>query len=416
MKAKTKVNLAALATVPFVMVLSNSMLIPILPAMQQALDLSTLQAGLVITAFSIPAGLVIPLGGYLSDRFGRKTVMVPALFLFGLGGLLAGLAALLSSRAYWAILGARVLQGIGGGGTYQVAMAMTGDMFQSTERTKALGALEAANGLGKVAAPIIGAAAAIIAWHAPYFVYPVLAWASALAVWLLVPERPRSSGQGQDMAEYLRDLRQTWQGQGASLLAAFAAGMAALFLLFGMLSFYTDVLESRWGIKGFAKGFVIAVPVLAMAVSSYLTGVYLQKDRAGVVKAALVCGLALAAASLVAASFLRGLYPFSAALAALGLGTGLTLPSLNTIVTGAAGRSKRGLITSLYGTVRFFGAALGPPVAARAAAAGQVTLGLGGAAIAAATAVGALLLIRARHPAASALPAGQRRASWACSR
>lgn len=411
MKAQTKVNLAALATVPFVMVLSNSMLIPVLPAMQKALDLSTLQVGLVITAFSIPAGLVIPLGGFLSDRFGRKTVMVPALFLFGLGGLLAGLAALLSARPYWAILAARVLQGIGGGGTYQVAMAMTGDMFQSAERTKALGVLEAANGLGKVAAPIIGAASAMIVWHAPYFVYPLLAWSSAAAVWLAVPERARPRDRAQDAAAYLRDLLQTWREQGFSLLATFAAGMVCLFLLFGMLSFYTDILESRWGIRGFAKGWVIAIPVLAMAITSYSTGVYLQRGGAAMVKTTLVAGLALAAASLVAASFARGLYAFSATVAALGLGTGLALPSLNTIVTSAAGRSKRGLITSLYGTVRFFGAALGPPVAARAAASGQATLAIGGAAVAALAALAALLAVRAQRPGAAAVPAGERRAS-----
>ena len=89
MDAQIKPTIGVLATVPFIMVLGNSMLIPVLPAIQRALDVSLLQVGLLITAFSIPAGLTIPFAGMLSDHVGRKLVMVPALIIYGTGGLLA---------------------------------------------------------------------------------------------------------------------------------------------------------------------------------------------------------------------------------------------------------------------------------------------------------------------------------------
>src|SRR5690554_6893890 len=143
MKRQARLPFAVLCSVPFVMVLSNSMLIPVLPLMEQAMDVSQVRIALVITAFSIPAGLVIPLGGLASDYVGRKAVLIPALILFGLGGLVAGLAPAFSSSPYGIVLAGRVLQGIGGGGTYQVAMALAGDIFQSSERTKAMGLLEA---------------------------------------------------------------------------------------------------------------------------------------------------------------------------------------------------------------------------------------------------------------------------------
>ena len=160
MKGRTILTFAALCTVPFVLVLSNSMLIPVLPKMQRAMGISLFQVGLLITAFSIPAGTIIPLAGFLSDQYGRKLIMVPSLLIFGLGGVFAGLAALFLEKPYIYILLARILQGVGGGGTYQLAMALTGDIFQSEERSKALGILEAANGLGKVAAPLLGAGSA----------------------------------------------------------------------------------------------------------------------------------------------------------------------------------------------------------------------------------------------------------------
>lgn len=375
------------------MVLSNSMLIPVLPAMQRAMHLTALQAGLIITAFSVPAGLTIPVGGILSDRLGRKAVIVPALFLFGLGGLLAGLAPLVLAAPFPAVLGARVLQGIGGGGLYQIAMALAGDIFQSAERSKVLGILEASNGLGKVVSPILGAAVALFAWHAPFFAYPVLAWTAALAVWRLVREPRRGKRPKPALNDYALELKSTWRGRGVSLLAAFAAGMVVLLVLFGILSYYSDLLERRWDIRGFAKGFVMAVPVLAMAATSYVTGILLQKRLGAIGKWIVVGGLALAGAALGASLLATGLAGFSAAVAVLGLGSGLVLPSLNNMVTGAVGSEARGIVTSLYGTVRFFGAAFGPPAAGRLATGGAapVLLGAAGAALAAAAVVALLL-------------------------
>ena len=72
MKAKNIITLASLAGVPLIMVLGNSMLIPVLPKMKSALDISQFQVSLVITLFSVPAGLVIPIAGFLSDRISRK--------------------------------------------------------------------------------------------------------------------------------------------------------------------------------------------------------------------------------------------------------------------------------------------------------------------------------------------------------
>ncbi|NLY49997.1 MAG: MFS transporter [Firmicutes bacterium] len=168
MKGRLLTSFASLCSVPFVLVLSNSLLIPVLPQFQRAMNISLFQAGLIVTAFSITAGVVIPFAGYLSDQVGRKKVMIPALFVFGLGGVLAGLAAWFLPRPYPWILAGRVLQGIGGGGTYQLAMALAGDLFTDQERSKALGFLEGANGLGKVVAPLLGAVSALLVWFAPF--------------------------------------------------------------------------------------------------------------------------------------------------------------------------------------------------------------------------------------------------------
>ena len=164
--------LAALSGVPFIMVLGNSMIIPVLTEIKNALNLSGFETSLIITLFSVPAGIIIPLAGFLSDRFGRKIVIAPSLIIYGLGGIIAGLGPLfLAGSAYPVMLGGRVLQGIGAAGTAPIAMALCGDLFTGKERSKSLGIIEAANGFGKVVSPILGALIGLIAWYATFLFF-----------------------------------------------------------------------------------------------------------------------------------------------------------------------------------------------------------------------------------------------------
>ncbi|PRR73916.1 MFS transporter [Neomoorella humiferrea] len=360
MRSAMKLPFAILCAVPFIMVLGNSMLVPLLPLMRSALNVSLVQISLLITAFSLPAGLVIPFAGFLSDAYGRKPIMAPALILYGLGGLLAGLAAWLATSPYYLILGSRILQGIGAGGTYQLAMALTGDIFQSKERTKALGLLEAANGLGKVVSPIAGALIGLISWFAPFFVYGILAIPAGLAVWFIVKEPEQKTG-GITFKTYFHNLGQILQNRGLSLLACILAGMVVLFILFGVLSYISDVLETDYDVRGLRTGLIIAVPVAAMALTSYLSGNYLQQMAGGSLKPAIVAGLLVDAGALAVMGFINNIYVFFPAMVAMGIGTGVVLPSVNTLITSISSK-ERGGITCLYGSMRFLGVALGPPV------------------------------------------------------
>lgn len=361
MQKELKPTIWILTTVPFIMVLGNSMLIPVLPAIRENLRISLLEVGLLITAFSIPAGIVIPFAGLLSDHWGRKKIMVPALIVYGAGGLLAGLAAMLTKDAYPFLLGARIIQGIGAGGTYQLAMALAGDLIQGKERIQVLGLLEAGNGLGKVVSPLAGAAVALLTWYAPFFVYGILAFPVALAVFLIAKEPP-GKNQAPSTQAYIKSLRGIFHTKGINLAVLFLAGMAVLFALFGLLSLVSDLLEKTYHYQVFRRGLVIALPVLIMAVTAYVWGLVLKSAPAKTLKWSILGGLFLITAGIFFFPIVSGLFLKIIATILLGLGTGFVLPALNTLVTSSAPRSERGLITCLYGTVRFFGVAIGPPV------------------------------------------------------
>lgn len=391
LKGDTKVKLAALCLVPFIMVLGNSMLIPILPQMKSALRLTQLQTSLVITAFSIPAGIAIALAGFLSDRFGRKPVIVPSLIIYGLGGLVAGLAAVALKSPYWLILIGRVIQGIGAAGTAYVAMALAGDIFTSSERSTALGLLESSNGFGKVVSPILGSLVALITWYSPFFFYGVLALPAAAAVGFVVKE-PSRKEKAKGAGQYFSALAAIFKVKTASLLASLLAGAVVLFLLFGILFFFSEILEKEYNIDGLLKGVIIAGPVLVMSVTSYLTGKGLQKLK-NYMKAAVVVGLAIEAVSLAVPGFFRGNIAFFAAIGFLGLGSGFALPALNTLITSSTSIEQRGMVTSAYGAVRFFGVAIGPPVFGILMGLGNRVLFFSGAGLAALASAVAFFLI-----------------------
>lgn len=360
MKKSTKIQVFLLCLVPFIMVLGNSMLMPVLPKIKKAVGINQLQVGLMITAFSVPAGIVIPLAGILSDQVGRRKVMAPALIIYGVGGILAGVASMVLKKPYWGIMAGRIIQGIGAGGTYQLAMAMTGDIFQSEERVFALGLLESSNGLGKVVSPILGAGFALITWFFPFFAYGFLAIPIGLAILFLVKEK--SEFKKQAFQNYIDAVKEIFKNKAPGLLASFFAGMVALFSLFGISSLYSDILEKDFNIFGLKKGLVMAGPVFVMALLSFLLGILLEKIKNKGLKLYVITGLILILAGQGLFLFLKGMWPRFFCLVILGAGVGLVMTPVNTLVTGSCSTKRRGIITCLYGSQRFFGVAIGPPL------------------------------------------------------
>ncbi|HHU93194.1 MAG TPA: MFS transporter [Halanaerobiaceae bacterium] len=391
MEKKYRLMVLAFSGVPFIMVLGNSMLIPEFPQIKSALNISQFQVGLFITAFSISAGITIPFLGYLCDQIGRIKIIVPALLLYGTGGIISGLAALFLDNPYGVILCGRVVQGIGAAGTAPIVMALVGDIFQSQQRSEVLGIIEASNGLGKVLSPILGSAIGLISWIALFFSYAILALPIAAGVWFWGEEKKEPQKQG--FKEYLANIKGIFEEKGLSLIATILAGMLVLFILFGLLSSFSDTLETKYHIKGFTKGLVIAIPILFMSITSYSTGHILKKIKK-YFKLSIISGMILVTGMLVLLYYMDSLYTYLLFFSLLGIGTGLVLPSVNTMVTSSCSTSQRGVITSLYGAARFIGVAIGPPAFTTLQEISKLTMYFGAAGISALILILALIFIK----------------------
>ncbi|RNB91159.1 MFS transporter [Brevibacillus fluminis] len=358
--AQNTKNLIGITGVPFVMVLGNSMLIPVLPAMKGALGLTSLQSSFLITAFSIAAGLVIPIAGYLSDRFPRKKVIMIALIIYGIGGLLAGFAAMWWKNPYPIILAGRFLQGIGAAGTAPIAMALVGDLFNGSSESKALGLLETSNGLGKVLSPIIGSLLGLIAWYMVFLAFPVICCLLLVMFLWLVTEKKKTV-EPLPFGAYKKAVGAVLTKHKQWLWAVFLIGSVCLFTLFGVLYYLSERLEEEFKIEGVLKGGILAIPLLAMSIMAYLTGIMI-KQKLNRMRWFIITGMLLLSASYVAAGFVKNVYILIGILTVGSVGSGMILPCLNSMITGAVKKSERGMLTSLYNGVRFIGVAIGPPV------------------------------------------------------
>ncbi|MED4204052.1 MFS transporter [Neobacillus mesonae] len=353
----------SLSSIPLVMTLGNSMLIPVLPSMEKELSISAFQSSMVITVYSIVAIILIPIAGYLSDHIGRKKVIVPSLIIAGIGGLISGWAAWKLENAYWVILAGRALQGVGAAGAFPIVLPLVGDMFKNEDDVSTcLGLIETSNTFGKVLSPIFGAILAGFMWFLPFLAFPIFCAISVLMMAFLV-KSPKSSQKPMPFKDFFTGIKKTFKKKGRWLYAIFFVGGILMLVLFGILFYLSEVFETEYGIKDIKKGFFLALPLGALCLASFISGKVIKKNKV-LMKWLTFGGILAAALSIAALWFSIKLWYMISMFVISGIGIGIGLPCLDSLITDGVEKKERGTITSFYTSMRFIGVAAGPPIIA----------------------------------------------------
>ncbi|MBP0725729.1 MFS transporter [Bacillus sp. RG28] len=361
MDRKQKWSLWALSSVPLVMTLGNSMLIPVLPLIEKKLKITDFQVSLIITIYSIVAILLIPVAGYLSDKWGRKKVIIPSLLIAGIGGAFTGWVSWKFETPFMWILIGRVIQGVGSAGAMPVVIPCVGDMFEDEKQVSTgLGLVETSNTLGKVLSPILGSLLASFVWFLPFWFIPVLCIISIILIIFFV-KPPKQKQEAPPLKIFLQNVKSILCEKGRWLFPIFLLGGIVMFILFGVLFYLSSILEKKYHLDGVWKGVVLAIPLASLSLTSYLTGKKIGNNKT-IMKWCICIGFFLLGITLIIPIFFKNIYIIIVCLVFSGLGIGVSLPSLDALITEGIQKEQRGSITSLYSSMRFVGVAAGPPV------------------------------------------------------
>lgn len=365
---KEKVNVSvwcivSLTSIPLIMTLGNSMLIPVLPKLEDKVGITSFQSSMIITSYSVAAIFLIPVAGYLSDRFGRKIVILPSLILALIGGLIAGFASWKMDDPYAMIIAGRIVQGIGAAGAMPIVLPLVGDLYQEDDEkiSSTLGIIETSNTFGKVLSPILGSIFAAFLWFLPFFSISALSLISIVLIFFFV-KAPKDDDEPLKFKEFLRNTKKVFKEEGKWLYTVFLNGVLVMLILFGMLFFLSENLEKVHDIKGIKKGFVLAIPLLLLCIASFISGRKI-KGNLGRIKKIIIASLIAMSVSIIFVGFTsKKLILLLVVTSIAGIAIGALLPALDTIITDNIGKELRGTVSSFYSSARFIGVAAGPPI------------------------------------------------------
>ncbi|MFJ7681695.1 MFS transporter [Peribacillus butanolivorans] len=362
----TKVSawcIVSMASIPLVMTLGNSMLIPVLPVFEEKVNITSFQSSMIITSYSIASIFLIPVAGYLSDRIGRKKVILPSLILALIGGLIAGFVSWKMDNPYtWIILG-RVLQGIGAAGATPIVLPLVGDLYKADDEktSSCLGIIETSNTFGKVLSPILGSLFASLIWFLPFFSISFFSLISIVLVFFFI-KVPKNNHAPIKFNEFLNKTKVTFEEGGKWLSVVFLLGVFVMLVLFAVLFFLSESLEKLHDLKGIKKGFVLAIPLFFLCISSYVAGRKI-KGSIPLMRKIILISLILMSGSIVFVGYTKEKIVLLLIITSvLGIAIGAMLPTLDALITENIEKTQRGTISSFYSSARFIGVAAGPPL------------------------------------------------------
>jgi DHA1 family bicyclomycin/chloramphenicol resistance-like MFS transporter len=243
---------ALLAALTAVGPLSTDMYLPSLPDIARALNASTPEVQLTISTYLVGFACGQILYGPISDRRGRKPVLLAAVALFTAASLVCAL-----SNSIEMLIAARTLQALGGSGAVVLTRAIVRDLYSGARAGRELSLIGSVMALAPVVAPIGGGVLqTAFGWRSVFVVLVAAGVAGLAAVWLLLPEtlQRRDAQAASSMLASYRVVasNRVW-------LVYLGLGTFSYAGLFAWISGASFVLQNLYGLTALMFGFVFAI-------------------------------------------------------------------------------------------------------------------------------------------------------------
>ncbi|MFB9315212.1 MFS transporter [Nocardioides plantarum] len=392
--------------------LLQSMVNPVLPTIEAALDTDQATVTWVLTAYLLSASVFTPIIGRIGDKVGKERMLVVALVALAVGSLLAALA-----PSIGVLIAARAIQGIGGG-VLPLTFGIIRDEFPRDKVAGAVGTsaalLAVGGGIGLVlAGPIVD----VLSYHWLFWIPMVMTVLAALAAYFFVPESPERTAGRINVSSAL--LMSSWLvtlllavsqghswGWGSPITVGLFVATAVLLpvwvraearsdsplidmrmmriptvwtvnlvsLLFGMgmysmFAFLPQFLQTPDDVTGYGFGASVTqsgLMLLGQTVATFLAGIYSGRLAARFgSKAVLVVGATLTAFGTLGLVVAHDqLWMVLAETTVLGLGFGLSFAAMSNLIVDAVPQSQTGVASGMNANIRTVGGALGSAVLA----------------------------------------------------
>src|SRR3954469_3937100 len=332
----------------FVNLVGFGIIIPLLPFYAETFGASPLVIGLLFAVFSLCQLLAAPALGDLSDRYGRRPILI-----FSLAGTVVSFVMLAVAHSVAMLFAARVVDGLSGG-NISTARAYVADITEPKDRARAYGIIGAAFGLGFILGPALSGVLSGISYTAPIWAAAALTLVATIMAWLWLPETvPRAQAGTGNPFSYLPSLMQR------PLVRRMLAIDFIYWLAFATFQTTFSLFVARRFGFGVAKTgyFFAAFGILGAVVQGGFIRPVVK--RLGD-KPTFLLGLGFGIAGLVFAAMAHTVALFALALVPLALGIGFGHPTISSLVSLVAHGDEQGRVQGAASAVESLGRTIGP--------------------------------------------------------
>jgi len=233
-----------------------SMVLPLLPAIARDFQASDLMIGLLMSSNAFSALIFIPFWGKLSDKYGRKPILLISQAGTAFSFFMLGL-----SNSYYFILLGRILDGMFGGQMPAIRAYIT-DVTTPQTRASHMGKIMVGYTGGMIAGPILGGTLGVINWRIPFFVASVLSILTIFMTIIIIVESMPKERREEIKAQLLKSLGPSnkqssiWNGE---IISRFVQTFLVSLIASMFMSSYALVLDKRYGADASVIGYVMAV-------------------------------------------------------------------------------------------------------------------------------------------------------------
>jgi len=343
-------NVIIIFGVTLIAVMGISSITPAFPGIIKYFGISTQQVGWLIAAFTLPGIFLTPVTGIMADRFGRKLVLVPSLFVFGIAGFLCSFMC-----DFHSLLALLFVEGIGASGLSSINITLIGDLYSGEKRTALMGYNASILSIGTAAYPALGGFIAVFGWQYIFYM-PLLA--IPLGIFVIFGLNNPEPKDHQGIGEYFRRI---WKNiNQRSVWGLFLTNMLVFVLLYGAyLTYFPILLSERLHASSIHIGLMMSIMSLVTATTSSQLGRINQRLSS---KTILLLGAGFYFLSMLSLLISQSWIQVAVSVMVFGLGHGLLVPSIQNLLVGFASIKERAAFMSVNSMVLRIGQTTGPLV------------------------------------------------------